>query len=296
MPETKNKLVVVGTVYPGIENYLDDYFKTLVNQSWRKFDILLANDGLRNFEMPLPVNELGCQVFEVNESISANRRSLIKRAIKLGYEKIVFTDCDDSFEANRLEVVERLLDKVEIVVNDLDVTDESGTNIERRYFSPRFNNGAKIDEQSIRTGNIMGLSNTAARTEVFTNSPALIGGDSIAYDWYLWASVFHAGYRAGFTSDTATRYRVYANNTAGMPQVLTENDVCKGVEVKSQHYKLMSAISPEYSRICVDFEELATRLADHDWRVDFTTRLNQNGVDHPMWWENIRKPTEVGLV
>ncbi len=89
MPETKNKLVVVGTVYPGVENYLDDYFKTLASQSWRKFDILLANDGLQNFEIPMSVNELGGQIFEVNESISANRRSLINRAIKLGYEKIV---------------------------------------------------------------------------------------------------------------------------------------------------------------------------------------------------------------
>jgi glycosyltransferase involved in cell wall biosynthesis len=291
----ENKLVVVGTVYPGIEAYLGDYFSSLANQSFSDFNVVLANDGLGEFDDVCRGYKLAISSLDVNGSVSSNRRSIIRHVLELGYGRIVFTDCDDTFESNRLEVVDALLDKAAIVVNDLDITDQYGAEVERRYFSPRFGDGFTVDESTIKAGNAMGLSNTAARSEVFAGSPAMASGDSIAFDWYLWASVFSRGYQARFTAETATRYRVYDANVAGLPQSLDDNNIRKGIEVKCQHYGLMSKISSEYAELYRSFAVLDNRLSDDRWRKAYISRLKENAVDHHMWWENIRAPSEVGL-
>ena len=150
----------------------------------------------------------------------------------MGYGKIIFTDCDDTFENNRVEVAISMLDSEYIVVNDLDITDVNRQVNNPRYFSRRFGANEMITLNSLLAGNMLGLSNTAARADVFERCPALISGDSIASDWYLWSSVLMNGHKARFVSHTSSRYRVYDRSTAGLPQLLNEKNVLKGIEVK----------------------------------------------------------------
>ncbi len=291
------KIVVIGAVYPGIEKYLEGYFTSLENQTFQEFDVLIANDGLGDFELAIEAHSLCCNSVDIKGSVSSNRRSIIRHAMEMGYQKLVFTDCDDMFEKNRLEVVNELLDNTAVVVNDLDINDENGIDNEPRYFSRRFNEAAMFNKDTIFTGNIMGLSNTAVRVEALNGLPALTKGDSIAFDWYLWACVFHLGYEALFTSKTSTKYRVYGNNTAGLPQALNESNVRKGIEVKQQHYKLMSKIAPAYSDLHYRFNELNDKWVNNNaWRNDYIGALKENDIDNHMWWENIRLPSEVGLI
>ena len=86
LSDIANELVVVGAVYPGIEGYLDDYFNSLRNQTSTAFDILIANDGLSNFEVTSLAGDKCCNQLAVKGSVSSNRRSLIQHAIKLGYK------------------------------------------------------------------------------------------------------------------------------------------------------------------------------------------------------------------
>lgn len=292
----KNEMVVVGTVYPGIEKYIGDYFSSLNEQSINEFDVLIANDGLGEFEVTLESNNHFYNSINVNGTVSSNRRNVICRAIEMGYQKIVFTDCDDTFEKTRLEVVNELLDRNAVVVNDLDLTNEDGMEQESKYFSRRFNEANKINEEMIRAGNIMGLSNTAVCTEALNEIAALLEGDSIAFDWYFWACVFQSGIDALFTSKTSTKYRIYGNNTAGLPQVLNESNIRKGIEVKQQHYKLMGKFNHVYAELHSEFIELSSKWKSKAWRNDYINALKDNFIENHMWWENIRPPSEVGLV
>lgn len=290
----ENNLVVIGTLYPGVESYIDDYYDSLRNQTLNKFDILLANDGLRDIKAETRLGEICCRSIKVNGSIAANRRQLIRHVLDMGYRRIIFTDCDDTLEINRVEVANLLLDNADVVVNDLDITDEKGRNKFARYFAPRFD-GTSVDGTTIRFGNIMGLSNTAARIEVFENLPALSCGEPIAFDWYLWACVFELGYCAKFTAETSTRYRVYGENIAGMPQKLDEESIAKGIEVKCQHYELMQKISQEFVDLYREFSDLRSRWTERSWRRGYIKRLRASKSDIHMWWENIRTPLEVGM-
>lgn len=291
-----NRLVIIGTLHPGVEAFLADYFSSLRVQTCRDFDLLLANDGLVDFDSSAVENDFNLTCIDVDGSISENRRSVIRHALEQGYRRILFTDCDDMLAANRVEASNRLLERFEIVVNDLDLVDGNGIGSQQRYFSRRFGSTASIDEDTIRSGNLMGLSNTAARAEVLRDSPALERGDSIAFDWYLWAACLHQGRAAGFSAETTTRYRIYENNTAGLPQAVDETMVHRGVEVKRQHYRLMSNMATGYDELYREFDAVSSMWPDLQWRDEFVSRLKRRQTEIHMWWENIRPPSEVGMV
>jgi len=292
----KNEIVVVGTIYPAVSRYISDYLFSLNEQSFNEFDILLANDGLHGFDFLSDSCSNFKKIINVSGTAADNRRELISLAIEMGYKKVIFTDCDDTFEKNRLEVINQLLENNSVVVNDLDLTNESGMEQEPKYFSQRFNQGDKINMDMICHGNIMGLSNTAVRIDALSEIFALKEGNSIAFDWYLWACVFQSGHSAIFANNTSTKYRIYGNNTAGLPQMIDETSVCKGIEVKRQHYKLMRTFSSVYDDLYSEFEELSYKWKNKAWRSEYICALNHNAIEKHMWWENIRPRSEVGMV
>ncbi len=291
----RKDIVVVGTVYPGLGQFLEDYLGSLEAQSFQNFDLLVANDGVNGLDSLLAGRSLSWRSIEVDGSASSNRRALICNAMEMGYDKIIFADCDDTFEENRIEIVSTMLNSDCIVINDLDVVDAGGAEKESRYFSHRFSEHEVIEVDSLRAGNMMGLTNSAVRSEVFQKCPALVSGDSEAFDWYLWSSVLLEGYKARFTSKTSTRYRVYHGNTAGLPQQLDDESLAKGVAVKGRHYELMSKLDEKYSGLADEFRWLNEQIKDRSWCLRYLDALRERGTKYHLWWENIQAPSEVGL-
>ena len=293
--QSNNKIVVIGTVYPGAELFLNDYFDSLEKQTFKEFDLLIANDNLDGLMQLLSGRNLDYLIIDVDSSASSNRRELIRKAMDLGYQKIIFTDCDDISKENRIDIVSNLLNTYHIVLNDLDIINLNGNEGEMMIFSERYGETGKILLPDLLTGNMMGLSNTAVKTEILQGCPALISGDPIAFDWYLWSSVLLAGHEAKFTAETSTQYRVYGDNVAGLPQSLNEKTVARGVEVKRQHYGLMAKLDSRYSKLETEFQFVSECLQNKSWRKDYLSALKKYAVENHIWWENIRTSSEVGL-
>lgn len=288
-----NEIVVIGVVYPGIERFLKDSFDSLERQSKADFDVLIANDKLANINSFLETSELNVQIFNVSGTHSSNRRSLIHRAIEGNYRKIIFADFDDMFESNRIQVISDLLDKSAVVVNDSDLVGLEGDLIKSRYFSQRYGEAEKITERHLLNGNMMGLANTAAQANVFIDNPAILHGDSVAFDWYLWSSILLKGNSAIFTTKTATKYRVYNDNMAGLPQALTIQNIRRGVEVKRQHYALIANLDDSYKELAEEFKHTSNMLKNKQWGSEYLKLLKENAIENHIWWENIRTPKEM---
>ena len=52
----KFETLVVGVGYNGVESYLYDYISSLNNQDTLKFDVLIIDDGLRNYTLNFKLN------------------------------------------------------------------------------------------------------------------------------------------------------------------------------------------------------------------------------------------------
>jgi len=299
---TKSNTVIIGTVYPKVEQYLSRYLDSLEAQSSNSFDLLLANDGFIGLEDLLSKRKLYWHILEASKTVSETRRKLINKAIEYGYSKIIFSDCDDELSFNRVDILSSLLDKYVVVVNDLDIINSSNQLIEKNYLSNRFIDGESINLTKLQSGNMMGLTNTAATASAFNGCIALQRGEALAFDWYLWSTVLLNIKDVIFTNKTTTKYRTYSNNVAGLPQAINKINVFNGLKVKHDYYKLMSEIKDSYSEIKDSYNHQVNQLqCDRNKLSDeniakYISALQKKKINHPIWWEQIKLLTEVNIL
>ena len=76
---------------------------------------------------------------EVNLSPSNARVAIIKYIRDQGFKNIIFADCDDIMPSNRvLFSIEKLNNKHDIIVNDLNLFTGKKINLSNRYLSAEF--------------------------------------------------------------------------------------------------------------------------------------------------------------
>jgi len=291
MVATHHKMVIIGVIYPAVEKYLKEYLQSLSMQSSQVFDLLLANDGVENAEECLIGYSGSYTVYNIEGSPSKIRIELIKKAIQAGYERIIFTDCDDTIANSRVEQTDKLLDHYDIVVNEFNITNEIGVIEQEKYFSNRIRGETIITQKQLLNANMMGLSNTAATDKVLTTVVKQIESrEIIALDWLLWTKALLNNYKALFTATTVTNYRVYSENIAGLPQPLNRESVIHGVAIKEKHYSRLSKYGDEYRELHNIFYEVNKKIKQESWLDEYVAALQAHKIKHPMWWENIREP------
>ena len=156
-------------------------------------------------------------------------------------------------------------------------------------------NGESINITKLQSGNMMGLTNTAATANALKGCIALQRGEALAFDWYLWSTVLLNANEAVFTNKTTTKYRTYSNNVAGLPQAINNKNVCKGLKVKHEYYKLMSEIKDGYDELAHEFQNGCNKKSDENI-LKYISALHENKINYPVWWEQVKPPSEVGIV
>jgi glycosyltransferase involved in cell wall biosynthesis len=208
------RIAFLTTLFPDNRKYLDDFLKSLLQQTYSKFDVVIVNEGnqrldqLKQQYFPLSIIPI-----EAGNNPVENRENGINFCISHQYNILLFGDSDDYFSSNRVEKTIELLSKHSIVVNDLSLFNEEGV-YERNYISNRLSNCAEIDYNFIKNKNIFGLSNTALNVNILER--VKFDKDLIAFDWFLYKSLLKKGHSAIFTNETTTYYRQHNNNTTGL--------------------------------------------------------------------------------
>jgi len=233
----KSNTVILTTIYPASERYLDQFFNSLVNQSTKDFDVLVLNDGVKDFDI-YRLRYTILNLVEINVSGSGSfvkiRELGINTIRRLGYHYIIFGDSDDYFSENRVEKVRVSLGTNHIVVNELTLVSDR---IKVRDFlkTNLINLNALTDH--IINSNIFGFSNTALRVDIL-KEPVNFGDNLLAGDWYFFSTILlHFEYKIEFLDDVQTFYRQHENNFVGFSLGLTEEKLEIGLNVKLAHYK-----------------------------------------------------------
>lgn len=209
------KTVFLTTIFPMNEQYLFDFFDSLQNQTYKDFDVIVVNDGHKNFESIKAKYAKYLNIIELKYSNTPakNREHGVNYCIDAGYDILVFGDSDDYFAENRVKKSLELLNEYDIVVNDLSLFDEHGI-YEERYISHRLNNMSVVGLEFIEDKNIFGLSNTAIRLKNIHK--VSFDKDIVAIDWFLFKMLLSNGSKAIFTNETVSYYRQYLGNIVGL--------------------------------------------------------------------------------
>lgn len=282
----ENKIVFLSVVFPLIERFLDNFFKSLEEQTTKDFDVIVINDGLKGFDA-YKKRFRGLRIIEIefNDTPAKIRELGIKQALSRGYKAIVFGDADDYFAHNRVEVSKTLLERFDIVVNDIELVNARGEQLIKGYLSKRIKNKQVVAPDDIRDSNFMGLSNTAVRTELLEGLE--INRELIAVDWFIFSVLLKKGSKAVFTSETETFYRQHGGNTIGLDS-MDNKKLKNAIKAKLLHFREMAKYYPEYKMPYNRMKTLEEKLSNEDFLKEYLETTLLRKIENPFWWEEIK--------
>lgn len=285
--------VVLSAIYPQAKPYILEFLSSLARQTDSEFSLFLVNDGLSQVESFLKEAGLDAQVLPATGTPTEIRKIGIEWVKSMGAETIIFADADDYFSPNRIEVSKKALADVDLSCNEILLVGEKIPHPISMF--DKLEDKMKISKAHIKTGNCLGLSNTAIRVKCIPRSFETIPNSIIAFDWALFALCIHEGAQALFTKETQTYYRQHDFNVASA-KCLTDGQIMRGVEVKKDHYQWLSETYKEYALLSKVFENLSVQLQNSSvLKERYFETVRQNSFSSSLWWEPIKTLEELGL-
>ena len=285
----KKKVAFLTTIFPMNEEFLDEFFHSLSNQTYKEFDIVIINDGYEFLEkLKTKYQSLSIIELPYSNTPAKNREFGINYVIDHGYDLLIFGDSDDCFADNRVEKSNGLLADYDIVVNDLSLF-QNHEIYKNRYISNRLENKSEIKIDFIMDKNIFGLSNTAINLE--SMGKVVFDKDLIAVDWFFYSTLLMENKKAVFTNETTTYYRQYETNTIGLGTQSAES-IKMGLAVKKKHYELLKDYNTDYLFM---YNKIVNIVPNDEYCEDLN-RFKQDTAINLLWWENIRLPGVLNAV
>ena len=209
------KISFLTSIFPSNKKYLNNFFESLKNQTYKNFDTVVINDGYKEFDNIKNLYDQNLNLIDIkySDTPSKNKEHGINYCIDKKYDVLIFGDSDDYFASNRVEKSIELLKRTDIVVNDLTLFNSDGL-YEKKYISHRLNNLDSVDLEFVKDKNIFGMSNTALNLKNVTKVE--FDCKIIAVDWYFFKNLLANGFKAIFTNETESYYRQHKNNTVGL--------------------------------------------------------------------------------
>lgn len=293
----RSRILLFTVVYPGVENYLKDFFNSIHNQDDQNYDLLIFNDGISEslIKKLCKHKNTYCLVNDCGYSIAQVRNQGIEYAIANEYETIVFADSDDYFSKNRISQIRKNINFYDVLFSELTLVSDNNVILESDLFASGKFNSFLEGVEALVDCNVVGMSHSAVKVECLKH--LVIGQNLQAVDWFLF-SVLMLNHRSfGFLGTVQTFYRQHGNNLVGADKYLSEKRLKKGIEIKKNHYGCLLSYCDdkrlfEYAKLFkVKLEqmfELETKLRDRIYLNRYIDTINRNFVEiYNGWWSEI---------
>lgn len=281
-----NRLCVFSVVHPACVSFLNDFLKSLDNQTNSNFHLFLVIDKL-----PLSVVQKIVQndfhkfkvfFFEHSGGLLENR---VKGLLHLAknyqdYKAIVFGDADDIFSDNFLEEIAYDINHYDIVISDLIpfVTNELEYS-SKPVWRNRLQEIGTLNISFLKDKNIVGFGNTSIDFKLLKRLKNQYP-EPLAPDWFFFKQLFLPIDRIKFNDKVVVYYRQHSSNIAGF-KLLTSDKLKHILRVKEDHYKLMNYNDAIILEEINNGKELIKSKQKFNQSIE---NLNQNAINY-FWWE-----------
>lgn len=289
----KHNTLVAGVVYKGVGKHINDYINSLNNQTDKDFDLLIVNDGAKK-EINNRLSKAIWIDVNLNLTPASIRQLIYNYAIDNKYDFLVFSDVDDYFLNNRIEVTKKWLHNFDFVCNDLTLVDEHKKKLKENILSDFFTDH-KIDTLDLLLDkNLVGLGNSAIKLN--HKLKIEIPENIIAIDWFLYTVLLLNNNKGIFTNDTLTFYRQYNENLVGVSKMINEKRLQQGLHVKLLHYEEITKYCKKFKlpeenlflKKHFEINELKSALQIDNFRKIYIDLINTNfDKIYCGWWSEI---------
>lgn len=277
-----SKIALFTVFYPGAETYVDEFFNSVLNQTYKNFDLIIVNDGYKDDNLAYHCPNLNIIELRGDATISGNRAIGINYAIDNAYDYLFLCDVDDYMYPTRVEHVLESFGNNDIIVNDLDIVDADRKLIVKDYFQKTISANTILDKDFIKDKNIFGFSNSALKVSAF--SKVSFPTDLKVVDWYFFTQLLNEGLKAQFLDESLTEYRQHSGNMIGISS-FTIDVFKKLIDLKKKQYSYIKEVYPVYQKLYDQMLNLS-KLPDNELQkiIDKNTDI----TPYPVWWENVK--------
>lgn len=285
------RLAMYTTIYPGVEPYLAEWYRSVLAQTDHDFTLWIGLHGVEPGTVTRAVGqELEARWVPVPASATpAQVRSAALAELLTEHDAVVFVDSDDVLLPSRVEAARAALRSADVSGCALAVMDTAGRDLAVTFGALDGDDAADL----LPRYNVFGLSNTAYRADTLRRCLPT-PDDCLLYDWLLATRAWSAGATLAFDETPRMRYRQYAANTAPMLPPFTGPQVLAASSRVLDHYDIMLhdgwRFPPAHQRR-LDAERQRVKRFDAAMRSapdtlqTYVEQLNQLPPLRVWWWQ-----------
>jgi hypothetical protein len=296
MSGATERVAVYTTIYPGVEKYLPDWYRSVQAQTDQDFQLWMGIDAVEKgtIESLLGPDLKVKSVVARPGATPAQVRDEALACIVDAFSEVVLVDSDDLLYPSRVSSARAALQASEIAGCALRLVDQEGNDLGQTFDLP-----PQLEPEAIfPRNNVFGFSNSAFRSDLLRRCLP-IPPQAILVDWYLATRAWLLGASMAFDHVPRMKYRQYPSNTARLRLPFSSDQIVSDTELVQQHFQIQLA-GPKEDCIAQRYDELRSVAAEIDQfhrRVvlnptrlhDYTETLNAL-APALLWWSSVANP------
>jgi hypothetical protein len=290
------RIAVYTTIYPGVETYLPDWYRSIRAQTDRDFELWIGLDGIEASAVEAAIGTHLEAVWVPSEpgNTPARIRQRSLAQIVENFDAVVLVDSDDILHPSRVEAARDALQTSELAACALQLVDEHRRDLGTILTVP----GRTNPDNILPRNNIFGFSNSAYRSELLRRCLP-VPADVALVDWFLATKAWLMGAKLAFDPMVRMEYRQHGANMAPIRFPFDSNQVIRDTKRVLEHYRLLQA-SPienllpdrwaEVQEAAADVQLFSEHVvSDPNKLANYVCNLNNLKLE-VVWWRDVAQP------
>ncbi len=295
------KLAVYTTIYPGVQQYLADWYRSLLSQTDLDFELWVGLDTLSSamVEDLLGIEAKAKWVAAPAGASPAEIRQLALSRLVESYDGVILVDSDDVLLPTRVEAARLQLAESDLAGCTLALIGEQGRELGLTFGVPM-----QVTADSVMPrNNVFGFSNSAYRTDLLQRCLPIPAG-AVAVDWYLATRAWLLGARLAFDATPRMLYRQHPSNTARVRSPFGSSQIISDTNLVRSHFGLLQSNpipgcvaerQKTVKKVTADVENFYQQIVLQPQHLDsYVQELNALEVA-PLWWSCVANPALADL-
>jgi hypothetical protein len=231
-------LAVYTTIYPGVEGYLADWYRSLRQQTDQEFQLWIGLDKLPSESVR---KILGCdlQANWVEATSPVTHAQIRQQALARIVENcwgVVLVDSDDVLHPSRVAAARTALQTSELAGCALRLVDQQGKDLNLIFDLPPL-----LEPESVfPRNNVFGFSNSAFRSDLLRRCLPIPAG-VVLVDWFLATRAWLLGAKLAFDRVPRMDYRQHPANTARVRKPFSRDQIVSDTALVRNHFQFLLA-------------------------------------------------------
>jgi hypothetical protein len=289
-------IAVYTTIYPGVEAYLPDWYRSVQAQTDQDFQLWVGLDGMEAgaAEAVIGAHVEALWVPSKPGDTPARIRERSLAQIVEAFDAVVLVDSDDILHPTRVAAARAALQTSELTACALRLVDQHRQDLRTTLTLPQ----QTVPDSILARHNVFGFSNSAYRSELLRRCLPVNSGVALV-DWFLATKAWLMG--AGLSFDPVVRmdYRQHGANMAPICFPFDANQVIRDTKKVREHYSLLLA-SPmgnvlpdrwaQLEEAATDVQLFSEQVVSQPKRLEKYLR-NLNSLEpQVVWWWGVAQP------